>query len=222
MILNEGQVDAIVSALSLPTQEGKLPWRADGSQVWLFLPPPSGMIIQLEQMPSSHDVTAKVLDENSTVLGSRLYPNLTQQPLIRELFNNAKQQAGKSIVASILESISASESFSAQISRKIDPKAIASVFAKMKGRWHLDFSRGDETAVIDAEGHYVTEGRRARHLQLRVIAFTSLDNPVEIAKDRPDGSCLQIEYLTIGDNEMGGHAKHDGHRLLYKRIAHRA
>ena len=89
----------------------------------------------------------------------------------------------------------------------------------MVGRWDLDFSRGKEKVVIRLDGSYFYGGKSEPAFRLVVLAINDKTGAVEVAKDLPDGRRRQIEYLTIEPNSMVGYAKHDGHKLLYKRAS---
>src|SRR5262249_36247721 len=87
------------------------------------------------------------------------------------------------------------------------------VFKKIMGEWHLDFSRGQETVLIDANGNYfVTSEKRGREYSPKFKLVLLACNPeltkIEIGKDYPDGKRLQIEVLTLSDDRMTGVAKH--------------
>jgi len=89
----------------------------------------------------------------------------------------------------------------------------------MSGRWDLDFSRGKERVTIREDGAYFVSSRPEPSFCLQVLAWNEATSTAEVAKDRPDGRRLQIEYLKITPDAMIGHAKHDMHKLIYTRLA---
>jgi len=99
-------------------------------------------------------------------------------------------------------------------------------FEKIAGEWLLDFSRGTETLRIDADGNYfiyppgrANEGGVTPLLKFR-FALNACDRQlehVEVSKQELNGKVRQVEVLTIRADSMHGYAKHDEHKLSYKR-----
>lgn len=119
-------------------------------------------------------------------------------------------------------------------SRPADQKVIA-FFEKIAGEWDLTYERrsgadGGETLRIDKTGNYFVIPRQATRLpntmwpihpkyRLTLLSCDSALQHVEVAKQELNGKTKQIEVLTISANVMEGFAKHDEHRLTYKRLS---
>jgi len=89
----------------------------------------------------------------------------------------------------------------------------------MAGEWDLDYTRGKERATIREDGTYLITGSTEPKFKLKVLAWNEEKGTAEVAKDfSGTGKRLQIEFLTISANTMVGHAKHDMHKLVYKRV----
>ena len=92
-------------------------------------------------------------------------------------------------------------------------------FAKIAGKWRLDYGRGTEDACIDKDGNYYVGNAQTPTFVLDLLASNEDMTHVELAKNKalPDGRRYQIEVLRVSDNEMRGEAKHDRHQLHYVR-----
>jgi hypothetical protein len=143
---------------------------------------------------------------------------------VETLYELASREAARSIYAEIIDSIKFSVAADADVVQKVPPvKDVSSeqatrVLKKMAGRWQLDFSRGKETVRIEEDGSVFSDAKANPKFHLVVLAVNDATGAVEVAKDTADGRRVQIEHLTITPDSMTGHAKHDGHRLNYKRI----
>ncbi len=99
-------------------------------------------------------------------------------------------------------------------------------FNCIKGNWHLTYERGTEDLTIDGTGNYfvrttqrgktVTQAARPA-FRLRLLACDQSLQNVEISKDELNGKVRQIEVLKVSEKELVGFAKHDRHKLHYKR-----
>jgi hypothetical protein len=143
-------------------------------------------------------------------------------PALGELYDTALQSAGKSLFVEILDSLKVPESATATTTTTAPPQVTydqaATVAKKMAGKWELDYSRGKERVTIDDTGAYTILCRSEPTFCLKMLAWNEMTSTAEVAKDRPDESRLHIEYLKITSDAMIGHAKHDMHKLTYRRM----
>lgn len=224
MVLNERQMDQILKLLLSRTRDQKLMWYAEQGRIWH--PLPNQTTIQLNRSENNPEVTMEIKGDSGEVLG---HLRAESNDLLPALYDTALQSAGRSLFAEIVDSLSAdapafwSTTSSPPWSAPPAPPQLASeqadaVLRKMAGKWELDFSRGKEKVSIDECGEYTIIGRSAPSFCLKVLAWNNETGTAEVAKDRPDGTRLQIEYLRITADAMQGHAKHDMHPLSYRRL----
>ncbi len=95
------------------------------------------------------------------------------------------------------------------------------LFKKIAGEWLLEFSRGTETVRIDADGNYFIYpaggGKPLLKFRFALNACDTQLEQVEVAKQELNGRVRQIEVLAIKSDSMQGYAKHDEHKLSYRR-----
>ena len=226
MLLDKDDMRGIIRELLNQTRKGKMMWNAERDRYWVDLP--NRMTITLlgnEVGPLKADIQRTLGDVVGAV-------EFSQSEMIDEeaealaLYEAAKSTAKRVIYADIIDSIKFSDSATTTKTTTTTtlPPAYASaevssgVLRKMAGRWALDYSRGKEIAVISEHGAYSIEGKQEPTFCLVVLAVNQTTSRVEVAKDLPGGRRRQIEYLTITEDEMSGYAKHDGHRLTYRRL----
>lgn len=223
MKLTPGQVLDIMRQIRNQMSHGRLGWHQEGSGLRVNLP--NQFTIFLCRLPDSRfEATIKRGEEE--VLGVLQLPDAgSEGKELSEMYQAAEGEAVAAVYSEIIDSIkmsgSASISVSAEVVRKVPPpqgvpaEKAAAVLKLMAGRWHLDFSRGKETAIIRGDGLYYIEGRSEPSFRLVVLAVNDAAGTVEVAKDKLDGRRLQIEFLKISPESMVGHAKHDMHKLNY-------
>lgn len=226
MILNDDQVLNILEALEEQTVQHKASWYSEGEKLWIDLP--NRVTIELSQ-PSEGKYAARIKRDSDELLGmidSDRAKTDGNGDRLKALYEAASGEASRSIYAEIIDSIKFTSSATAAVLpkvpkiREVSAEKAAEVLKKMAGRWHLDYSDGEETVEIREGGTYyvVVKNKPTFAFNLVVVAVNDATNAVEVAKDRPDGRRRQIEYLTLAENSMKGHAKHDGHKLVYTRI----
>jgi hypothetical protein len=225
MILTDVQMLEIASQLYQPSSDGRLAWRrVESGGVSATLPNHATVEIHPAAVGSR---VIRLKDEFGTVLGSLTWQSGTGAVVgafqLDELFSIASQKAAESLYGEIMGAIKATQSSSVVITSALPPRIgevqSGEVLKKMAGRWLLDYSRGTETVDISEDGTYHVVGMKEPKYKLKVLAWNGGTNAAEVAKDYTDGDRrLQIEFLTISDQTMIGHAKHDMHRLTYRRI----
>jgi hypothetical protein len=224
MILSNEQMLAILKELKDQTVHHNMAWYAEAGKVWVDLP--NRTTVELSR-GGDGGLTASVKRGSEEVLG-RI--NISEAELngeaaeVNALYEAAMAVAGRVVYAEIIDSIKFSSSINADAARKVGPgdsllpEQATRVLKKMAGRWNLDYSRGKETASIREDGSYFIEGNKELKFRLVVLAVNEAKSAAEVAKDTPDGRRYQIEYLTITQDLMTGHAKHDGHKLVYRKL----
>lgn len=98
----------------------------------------------------------------------------------------------------------------------------AKFFSKISGNWFLDYSRGTENLTIDSSGNYFVHSKNTPvggklHFRLLLISSDLPQKHVELAKQELSGKIRQIEVLDVSHDALEGYAKHDGHRVRYRR-----
>jgi hypothetical protein len=104
------------------------------------------------------------------------------------------------------------------------------LFETIAGTWDLLYQKGGkmlpEKLRIDETGNYFVQigehgqGVGSANLPKYRLALVSCDpglRHVEISKQELNGKVKQIEVLTISPTAMEGYAKHDEHKLFYRR-----
>lgn len=217
MILNDTQIDEILKRLLDRTSQGKLQWHRENDHLVTGLPNQTTIEVAANEGP---EVVVKVKGASGVVYGEVKSPKAPETPAGR-LYMLASEEAAKSIFSEIMDSLELTDSVAVGVVRavsRVSPEQAALVLQKMQGSWNLDFSRGRERVKINSDGTLFRNEDKEPAFQLKVLAWNENTSSAEVAKDRPDGRRLQIEYLTITPDAMTGYAKHDGHRLFYKKV----
>ncbi len=216
MILSEAQMEQILGELIHRTQEEKLEWYRDDDRLFVGLP--NQTTVEIHESDEGPDFVIQIKGPTGTLYGQVKSPKKPDSP-VGNLYTAASQQAARSLFAEIMDSLQLRNSASAEVVRavpRVSAEQAARVLQKMEGDWNLDFSRGIERATIKDGAYFVNHQKDAK-FHLKVLAWNEQTSTAEVAKDKPDGRRLQIEHLTISGDAMTGFAKHDGHKLHYKR-----
>ncbi|HTU93707.1 MAG TPA: hypothetical protein VMF69_26745 [Gemmataceae bacterium] len=228
MILNDQQMEQILKLLLLKTREHKLDWYQEQGCVWHALPNQTTVELTLGDRPL--DFTMQVKGASGELLGQiQGSAEGVGSKALGELYDAALQSAGKSLFVEIIDSLKVTEPATTTTTAppqtttttappQVTCDQVATVLKKMAGKWDLEYTRGKERVIIDESGAYTILGRSEPTFYLKVLAWNEATNTAEVAKDRPDGSRLHIEYLKITTDAMIGHAKHDMHKLSYRRM----
>jgi hypothetical protein len=226
MILNDQQMGQILELLIPKTREQMLDWHHEHGRVWHALP--NQATVELTHAEGRPEFTMQVkgaagemlgqLQASAEVAGSNVGPSL------RDLYDAALRTAGQSFFMEIVDSLKLTDFTAAATTTTAAPPQItadqaATVLKRLTGHWDLDCSRGKERVTIREDGAYLISSRPETTFRLKVLAWNEATSTAEVAKDRPDGRRLQIEYLKITSDGMIGHAKHDMHKLTYTRVA---
>lgn len=218
MILNDTQIGQIVDQILAKTAEGKLHWVREGDRLLAGLP--NQTTVELVGNGEGSDLLLQVKGASDVLFGELKSPRSLESPVFK-LYALASEKAAASLFMEIMDSLSMTDSAAVEVVRplpRVSSEQAARVLKKMEGRWILDYSRGQQPVKITADGAVFRNDEMQPAFRLKVLAWNEATSSVEVAKDRPDGRRLQIEYLTIAPNTMRGYAKHDGHALTYLRI----
>jgi hypothetical protein len=218
MLLDDIQMGEIVEQLLQTTTRERLDWHREGDRLLVGLP--NQTTIELAANAKSPAIVIEVRGPAGVVFGHAEKPNSDESPA-GKLYKAATEQATKSVFAEIISSIQFSDSATAEVVRpspRINADQVVRVLQRMEGQWRLDFSRGTERVKVNKSGEYFVSERSEPAFHLKVLAWNEQTSTAEIAKDRADGRRVQIEHLTISPDAMIGYAKHDGHKLHYRRV----
>jgi hypothetical protein len=218
MILSDDQMGQILEQLIQRTLEKKLEWSRENDHFFLGLP--NRTTVELAATDKGPDLIVKLKGPSGDIYGQVRSPKSSESPAGR-LFQVASEQTGKSIFVDIMDSLNLSDSVDVEVKPippRLTPEVARTVLEKMAGDWFLDFSRGTEKGRITKDGKYFVNDDKEARFDLKVLAWNEETSTAEVAKDKADGRRLQIEWLTITPESMAGYAKHDGHKLLYKRL----
>lgn len=226
MILNEQQMEQILELLRLKTREQKLDWYQEGGCVSHALP--NQTTVELIRRDRPLEFTMQIKGASGELLGhiqgSTEGVGSKLCPALGELYDAASQTAGKSLFVEIIDSLKVTDPVTTTTTTtttappQVTCDQAVTVLKKMAGKWDLDYMRGKERVTINESGAYTILGRSEPTFCLKVLAWNEATSTAEVAKDRLDGGRLHIEYLKISSDAMTGHAKHDMHKLTYRRI----
>lgn len=218
MLLNDMQVSDILSEVLNRTWDRKLRWHQLDDKLLSELP--NQVTVELSKNSDSDSIQLQLKTRSGTVLGESSTDKSEASPAFL-LYQAASEMAGESLFSEIIEGLRLTNTTtkneeSAQ--QRVTDLERDEVLQKMSGKWILDYSYGKEQVWIQPNGDYYIATRAEPVFHLKVLAWNKDRNATEVAKDMADGRRRQIEFLSISQDVMVGHAKHDGHRLLYKRV----
>lgn len=225
MVLNDDEMRSIAELLLRNTREDRLAWCLEHGKVSVSLP--NQTTVELGRNDQGPDFIISLKDDGGILIGEvKASVQSSEQnfsSVLSELYERALKRAGKSIFDEIVNVLKFTETAAVTVGSTLPPKVTeqqeAEVLKKMVGQWDLDYARGKERVTIRKDGAYLIAGNREPTFKLIVLAWNEEKGNAEVAKDYwVTGKRLQIEFLTISANTMVGHAKHDMHKLIYKRV----
>lgn len=219
MVLNENQMDQIVDELIQRTRDNKLEWFREDNRLAVDLP--NHTVVELVEEDTEPDFIVQVKAPSGIIYGW-VKASKKQPSSVTELHRIASERAAKSIFVDIMDALKVTDTANVEVIRpapRVDAEQATHVLQMMEGQWDLDFSRGRERVTIRRDGMYFVDQQKEPKYRLKVLAWNEAKSAAEVAKDKLDGEKrFQIEFLTITGDTMSGYAKHDGHRLSYRRL----
>ncbi len=225
MILTNDEMRAIMELVLLSTRDKRLAWRHEHGKVSATMP--NRTIAELVRDDHGKDFILTLNDDAGILLGQVKAPAEGSGPdesQLRDLYELAFRTAGRSVYYEIVDALTRPDLADVSVTTTTPPPRVtdqqgAMVLRKMAGEWDLNFTHGKERVSIREDGTYWTDKSAEPKFKLKVLAWNENKSTAEVAKDFFGTTRrLQIEFLVISADAMVGHAKHDLHKLSYKRV----
>jgi hypothetical protein len=231
-VLSAPDVFGTLHQLLAKTRLNRIKWSAEPNRVRAELASAS---ISLQRDPNSEDsFTLSLLSSDGETVWSTTINRGDHNvvSLLRELYEIGTTSAVAAVFQQINQDLASEEPSSGVTTttpppaRPTNEKALR-LFEMVKGRWHLDYGRGQEEIEIDEAGNlYIVKASRGKDVareikpryRLELLECDENLRHIELAKVDLTGRVRQIEVLDISPEKMKGVAKHDGHQLVYQRV----
>ena len=227
------QIDNILSLLKHKTAIGQAVWLNDGEMLTIRLPNVQISLGAVTAQNGETEYCARVaLPNGKPVATVNVAPEHPYYSSFQDMYTLAERASWTTLAREIEKSVSeegmigTSTTAPPQLPAQPTPDQARSVFERVNGEWHLDYSHGEELVNIDTNGNYfvvaLQDGKTVSTttcptFRLEVLSCNANFTAVEIAKVLLNGRTRQIEVLNVTTDKMTGYAKHDGHRLVYTR-----